>query len=73
MVVQLVIQDEILIQSGLITPGNKVQTLDLLNGAEKKLQPGGYDGKLVVLYYNQQNGEKAVLNTEISVTVTVVE
>ncbi len=73
MVVQLVIQDEILIQSGLITPGNKVQALELLNGAEKKLQPGGYDGKLVVLYYNQETGEKAVLNTEISVTVTVAE
>ncbi len=73
MVVQLVIQDEILIRSGLITPGNKVQTLELLNGAEKKLQPGGYDGKLVVLYYNQETGEKAVLNTEISVTVTVAE
>ncbi len=73
MVVQLVIQDTVLIQSGLLNPGKQVRTLDLLQGAEKMLQPGGYDGKLVVLYYDQETGEKAVLNTEISVTVTVTE
>ncbi len=73
MVVQLVIQDEIIVQSGLITPGNQVKSLDLLDGAEKKLRAGGYDGKLVVLYYNQENGEKAVINTEILVTITVAE
>lgn len=72
-VLQLVIQDTVVIQSGRLTPGNQVTTLDLLKDAEKQLAAGGYDGKFVVLYYNQQSGEKAMLNTEIPVTVTVTE
>lgn len=73
MVLQLVIQEQVLSQSGLLQPGHQVKTLDLLKDAEKLLQPGGYEGKLVVLYYDQETGEKAVLNTEIAVTVTVTE
>jgi hypothetical protein len=48
-----------------------VNSLALLKDAEKKLTKGGYDGKFVVLYYNQDTGEKAILKTEIPVTVTV--
>ena len=47
--------------------------LNLLDGAEKKLAAGGYDGKIVVLYYDRTSGEKAMVNTEIPVTVTVTE
>ena len=73
MVLQLVIKDKVIIQSGRLTPGNQVTTLDLLKDAEKQLAAGGYDGKFVVLYYNQESGEKAMVNTEIPVTVTVSE
>lgn len=73
MVVQVVIQDTILVQSGRITPGTQVTTLDLLEDAEKMLSPGGYEGKLVILYYDQESGEKAIVNTEIPVTISVVE
>lgn len=73
MVVQVVIQDTILVQSGRLTPGNQVTTLDLLDGAAKMLSPGGYEGKLVVLYYDPDTGEKAIVNTEIPVTISVVE
>lgn len=73
MVVQVVIQDTILVQSGRLTPGNQVTTLDLLEGAAEMLSPGGYEGKMVVLYYDPDTGEKAVVNTEIPVTITVVE
>ena len=71
MVIQIVIRDQILVQSGKVTPGNKVTVLDLLNGAEKKLVPGGYEGKFIVLYYNTATGEKAVVNTEIPISITV--
>ena len=71
MVVQLMIRDEIIVQSGRITPGNKVTSLKLLNGAEKKLAAGGYEGKFVVLYYNRETGEKAILKTEIPIVITV--
>lgn len=71
MVVQVVVQDTILVQSGTLSPGNQVTTLNLLDGAEKQLSPGGYDGKLVILFYDETTGEKAVVNTEIPVTITV--
>lgn len=73
MVVQVVIQDTILVQSGRLIPGNQVTTLKLLKGAAEKLSPGGYEGKIVVLYYDRENGEKAIVNTEIPVTISVVE
>lgn len=71
MVVQLVIKNTVVIQSGRLTPGNQVTKLNLLSGAEKELAEGGYDGKFVILYYNQETGEKAVVNTEIPVNITV--
>ena len=73
MVLQLVIVDVVIFQSGLLTPGNRVTTLNLLDGAEKRLADGGYDGKFVVLYYNRASGERAMVNTEIPVSVTVTE
>ena len=48
-----------------------MKTLDLLDSSEKKLTEGIYDGKFNILYYDQINGEKAIVNTEIPVTVTV--
>lgn len=73
MVVQIVIDDTVIVQSGTLKPGNQVITLNLLDGAEKQLQPGGYDGKFVVFYYDPDTGEKAVVNTEIPITITVQE
>lgn len=73
MVVQLVIQDTVVVQSGTLTPGNQVTSLDLLNGADKQLSAGGYEGKFVLLYYDPDSGEKAIVNTEIPVTITVTE
>lgn len=72
MVIQIVIQDTVILQSGTLTPGRQVKKLDLLEGAEKLLAEGGYTGKFVVLYYDQETGEKAMVNTEIPITVNVV-
>lgn len=72
-VLQIVIQDEVIVQSGLLKPGNQVKKLTLTDDAAEKLSEGGYDGKFAVLYYNPDTGEKAVVNTEIPVTVTVNE
>jgi len=70
-IVQIVIQDEILVQSGRITPGNQVTALKLLKDADRKISPGTYHGNFTVLYYDPVSGEKAILNTEIPITVTV--
>ena len=72
MVIQIAIQDTIILQSGTLSPGNQVKILNLLEGAEDMLQPGGYEGKFVVLYYDPISGEKSMVNTEIPVTINVV-
>lgn len=72
-VLQLEVQGVTIAQSGKLSPGNGLQTLDLLSGAADKLQPGAYSGKYVVLFYQPDTHEKTILNTEIPVTVTVTE
>lgn len=73
MVVQILVDDTLIAQSGTLKPGNQIQTLPLLDSVDKQLQPGGYDGKFAVYYYDPDSGEKAVINTEIPITVTVQE
>ena len=73
MVLQIVIRDEVIVQSGRLTPGYEVTILDLLDGAAEKLSPGGYNGKFTVIYYDTETGEKEVVNTEIPITITVIQ
>lgn len=73
MVLQIVIQDNVVVQSGTLKPGKQVDSLDLLADAEDKLVAGTYDGRLNILYYDQETGEKAIVNTEIPVTIEVSE
>lgn len=67
--IQIVIQDTVVIQSGLLLPGYQVNNLKLFD--KVKLSEGKYDGKFVILYYQQDTGEKAMLNTEIPLQITV--
>jgi hypothetical protein len=73
MVIQIAVQNTILLQSGTLSPGHQVKLLELLDGTEKMLRPGGYEGKFIILYYDPTDGEKALINTEIPITITVVE
>ena len=72
MVIQIAIRDTVILQSGTLSPGNQVKLLNLLEGAEEMLQPGGYEGKFIVLYYDQTSGEKSKVNTEIPISINVV-
>lgn len=71
MVLQLLIQDTLIFQSGRLTPGNQMKTLELEPDAEKRLTPGGYEGCFMVYYYDTVSAEKAIVNTQIPVSVTV--
>lgn len=73
LVAEIVIKDQVIAQSGAIKPGYRVTELDLAAGAKELLQAGGYDGKIVLYMYNSENDERAILNSEIIVTVTVNE
>lgn len=70
-VLQIVIQDTVVVQSGTLKPGNQVSSLNLLSGAKDQLTAGVYNGKFNVLYYDPLSGEKAIVNTEIPITITV--
>ena len=73
MVLQIVIRDTVIVQSGLLKPGHQVSKLDLLKGVDKNLEPGVYNGKFNVLFYSPDTGKKAVVNTEIPISVTVTK
>ena len=73
MVLQIVIQDNVILQSGRITPGNQVTQLELFDEAMDILSPGGYEGSMLVFYYDLVSGEKAMVNTEVPISVTVTE
>lgn len=73
MVLQLVIQDRVILQSGKITPGNQVERLDVTPEVAAMLVPGGYEGVFLIHFYDLVSGEKAIVTTEIPVSVTVAE
>ena len=70
-VLQIIIRDNVIAQSGAIAPGNQIKTIDLAENVDEMLRKAEYDGKFMVYYYDKQNGEKAVLNTEIPVNISV--
>ncbi len=73
MLIQIIVQEQVLAQSGKLTPGHQILTLDLLKNAADKLATGGYDGKFIIFYYDPVSGEKAVVSTEIPIKIIVKE
>jgi len=71
LVLQIVVQENILAQSGTLEPGNQVKTLSLLPGAAAMLSPGGYEGNFMVHYYDRITGAREVVNTAIPIFITV--
>lgn len=57
-------------QSGLLHAGYEVSKI---SGAELpvQLKPGGYNGKLKLLFYDPETGERAIVDTDIPTTITV--
>lgn len=68
----LLIDDMVVAKSDLINPGNEVTTLALEDYAASMLQVGGYNARLLIRAYND-DGEKAMVDTEGEVTLTVNE
>ena len=71
-VLQIVIQDQIIVQSERIEPGYRVTELPLLDGAEKILAEGVYTQAIFkILSYDPKTGEKSMIDTNAEITVTV--
>ena len=63
-------EEKVIAQSELIPAGYGIDEVDL---QEDGLAKGEYDGVIRISYYNPDDGEKAVVNTDIPVTVTVMD
>ncbi len=69
----IMIGDLVVAKSDQITPGHGVDTLNLEAYAKKRLVIGGYNGELVIRAYDPETGEKAMVDTRGTITVTVTE
>lgn len=69
---QIVIKGTIVAQSGVVKPGYQIAKVKLLDEAEKLLQQGTYvDAVFKFLSYDPVTAEKAMVDTEGKITVTV--
>ena len=75
-VVQVIVvrgdEEYLLSQSGILAPGYQVTSLQASDGAPQ-LSPGGYEGKLRLLFYDLETGERSIVDSNIPCTVTVAE
>ena len=72
MVVQVVLEDKVLAQSEELAPGKGVSRLELSESAKKDLKAGRFEGKLQMAFYDRESHKEALLHTEITVTIEVV-
>lgn len=57
-------------QSGLLKAGYEVNRISG-ETLSVQLNPGGYTGKLKLLFYDPETGERAIVDTDIPTTITV--
>lgn len=61
----------LLAQSGVLEPGYMVTSLELNKDSGVTLSAGGYSGSLKLLFYDPETGERAIVDTDIPITITV--
>lgn len=69
-VLQIVIDDVVIAQSGSIHPGYILEEMELFEDIE--LKEGGYNGILRIAFYDPDSGEKATVDTEVEAFITVM-
>lgn len=62
----------LLAQSGIVQPGYQITSLAAAEQAPQ-LSPGGYIGKLKLLFYDPVTGQQAIVDTDIPCTIVVQE
>lgn len=70
MLIQLVIQDVTVGQSGTIPPGNQLAMIPLNENIT--IEPGSYDGKFQLLFFDVKTNQQANLTTSIPVTIRIM-
>jgi len=69
--VQLVVQDVVLAESGLLTPAKRITSLDVKDGVTIPEGVYAQNAKFVVRFYDPETNACSIVNSEIVVTVTV--
>lgn len=70
MLIQLIIQDVTVGQSGTIPPGNQLAVIPLNENIT--IEPGSYDGKFQLLFFDVKTNQQANLTTSIPVTIRIM-
>ncbi len=72
-VLQIVVGDTVIAQSGAIVSGNQISELSLADNANKMLVKGEYNGKFVLHFYDKTTGIiDTTANLEIEVIIKVI-
>ena len=69
MLLQVVVQDVVVAQSGTLPPGNRLEALSLSEGV--RLSPGQYEGRFTIWFYHP-DGSRAQVSTEVPIALTVL-
>ncbi|MBQ2830398.1 MAG: hypothetical protein IJF15_05180 [Oscillospiraceae bacterium] len=71
--VQIVIRDVVIAQSGRVPPGKQIHVIDLLPGVASMLEEGGYDAEMAVFFYDPVTAERSLLQARGEISLTVVK
>lgn len=69
----IMVGETVVAKSDLILPGYEVNELTLEDYAAELLQEGGYNATLLIRAYDPESGEKAMVDTEGELTLTVTK
>lgn len=69
-VVQLLIGETVIAQSGSIRPGYELEEMEFLNNIE--LSVGGYNGSMKIFYYDEETNEKSIVESVVEAEIFVV-
>ena len=77
MSIEVIIQDVVILKSGTLAPGKGIRELTVADDVLAQLTAGVYgstsNAKIRAYFYDPVTNERAVVNSEIAVTVTVQE
>ena len=71
--IQLVVQGNVLAESGLLTPAKRITTLDVKDGINIPAGVYANDAKILVRFYDPETNACSIVNSEIVITLTVRE
>lgn len=71
--IQLIVQDVVLAESGLLTPAKRITSLDVKEGINIPAGVYANNAKILVRFYDPETNACSIVNSEIVVTVTVRE